>query len=170
MMMFDRLRRMFGAGPSVTAWTESLGPTQQPPAVPAVPGGTSPARREQAEQRLRALAGELDGALDSGTGHVFDPTIEAWGAGWDIDDDRGYAGYLTVLRQRITQVQALLAAAELTRRRCERAWVLADRDVRAARARLGALDPEGDPGDDPEGDRPISPVPFPPHSQARRLG
>lgn len=182
MTMFDRLRRMIGLGPHAAARAESLGPARQPPVVPSAPGGAAQARRAQAEQRLRGLAQELHGALDSGTGHVFDPTIQAWGAGWDTDDDREYAGYLTVLRQRITQVQALLSAAELTHRRCERAWVLADRDVRAARARLGALDPAAEPGDepgdepggdpagDPAGDRPLSPVPSPPHNQPRRLG
>ena len=174
MTMFDRLRRRIGRGPRAAPRADFLGQPRQAPVVPSAPGGGAQARHAQAERRLRGLARELQGALDAGTGHVFDPTIEAWGTGWNAEDDREYTGYLTELQQRITQVQALLSAAELTHRRCEQALELADRDVRAARARLGALDPadgpEDEPGSDPAGDHRLGSVPFPTLSRPRRLG
>jgi hypothetical protein len=125
------------------------------PSLPAPPGQGVAARRAAADRALTEMLDGGRGLLDAGTASGFDNLIDSWGLAWVGEDDREYAQYVGSLRHRLGRVEALMAAAELTHRRCERGWTLADRDYLSARARLGAPDPRALPStgdlDEPTG-------------------
>lgn len=141
--MFEQLRRAFPAR-RANARAEVLQPVEIP-SLPPVPGAAAGERLAAADGALVEMVARLGPGFDGGISDGFDGLIDSWGVRWVSDDDRECATYVSELEHRLGRVEAQLAAVELTHRRCERGWTLADRDYGAARSRLGATDPDPAP-------------------------
>lgn len=110
-------------------------------------------RMRRAEADVREWVAELSGALDVGSGGVFDGRLDGLEVKWHAQDDREHNAYLSELGKRLAKAQGAIVFAEKTVEQSKEDQERAARDYEGARVRLGGepRSRQGEPTGETEG-------------------